>query len=376
MVVRIFCRSRKLRRIGLNLGFACLGFLILFFISNRILPNHTVNSNPNRDTGNDILTPNDDDGFRRRLDVSYSAPSHSSESTHVNVRIWRGLCETDIPSFRRSPFFPSYPDEQSKKIIYKFELEDNSPDYSQQILGFLTPPSSGSYRFAIASDDMSELWLGSSEDSNNKQLIAQVFEEGEPAWTKKNQLDKYPDQLSKSIELHKGRKYYIEVIHKQGNGDGFVQVYWTRPTEKDFELINGEHLLPYSRSDLATTKEEVLHSSFSGIHDHNFDQKYKTSKEYLRFHSLPLIPKGKYLPICSYKSSLVLQGGKVAQYKGNQMVYQSSVYPNDDSDMAKGNRTFIYPYDWPNRLADPAVIQEVAGKIAGSLRHTTNKYVQ
>ena len=81
------------------------------------------------------------------------------------------------------------------------------------------------YRFAIVSDDASELRLSSSEDPNQKKLIARVFKEGVSAWAKLNQFNKYPDQISKEIKLRKGNKYYIEVLHKQGIGDGFVQVF-------------------------------------------------------------------------------------------------------------------------------------------------------
>ena len=47
------------------------------------------------------------------------------------------------------------------------------------------------FRFAIASDDASELWLSTNQDPDKKQLIARA-----KAWTNKNELNKYPDQIS------------------------------------------------------------------------------------------------------------------------------------------------------------------------------------
>ena len=140
-------------------------------------------------------------------------------------------------------FYPSYPSE--KKFIREFsefQVEDSQTEYGQTIAGFLNPARTGSYRFAIASDDSSELWLSPSESPEEKQLIASVFVEGATGWTTKNEINKYPNQISRDIKLRDGGRYYIEVIHKQGEGDGFVQVFWSNPGVTDFKLISSEYL--------------------------------------------------------------------------------------------------------------------------------------
>ena len=80
---------------------------------------------------------------------------------------------------RNSPFYPSYPSEMLVHDISEFQIEDNKTEYGQTRAGFLNPARGGSYRFAIASDDSSELWLSPSENPDEKKLIASVFVEGE-----------------------------------------------------------------------------------------------------------------------------------------------------------------------------------------------------
>ena len=282
----------------------------------------------------------------------------------VNIYIWRGLCGSDIANLRKSLFFPRYPVENFKQPVTVFQIEDNTIDYGRLIFGFVHPPSSSSYRFAIVSDDASELWLSSTEDPNEKQLIARVFKKGAIAWTKENQSNKYPDQISSKVNLSKGSKYYVEVLHKQSAGKGFVQVFWKSLQDKDFKLISSEYLSTYS-DDIRVSKKnkDVLHRLLSDRHLYKLEQKSKRiSKEYLKFFSLPLIPKDSYLPSCDYKSSFVLDRG-IYKYEGVNYVSYSKVYPEDNTNgMA-----------WPNRVAHRDLIQTVADMITTSLRVKTFK---
>ena len=107
------------------------------------------------------------------------------------------MCGDDVKVLQNSPFYPSYPDE--KKFIHEFQIEENKAEYGQTIIGFIHPAMSGSYRFAIASDDSSEFWLSLSEEPEEKQLIASVSAEGVKGWTKKNELNKYPNQVSRDV---------------------------------------------------------------------------------------------------------------------------------------------------------------------------------
>ena len=351
-------RSRKLQRVG---KFFFVVTLLGYSIGYYVLNFSKKQARGKLDVGNYSLT-------LAESTVNGTLPVKPI-ATALNIHIWRELCGSDMLNLRKSLFFPHYPDESVKSLITEFHIEDDSWDYGQLIFGFVHPPSSASYRLAIVSDDTSELWLSSNEDPSDKILVARVFTEGAAAWAKVNQLHKYPDQISKDLNLRKGSKYYFEVLHKQGAGEGFVQVFWKRSQDKDFKLISSEYLSPYSKDILLTAKnKDVLHRVLSGRHRHELEQKSKRiSKEYLKFYSLPLIPKESYLPSCSYKSSYVLSS-RIYQYEGIDYVAASMVYPEDDTAMGSG-----YWETWPNRVADKELIQAVAEKITNSLRLKTSK---
>ena len=291
----------------------------------------------------------------------------------LNIHVWRGLCGSRLSNLRQSLFFPRYPDERLMKFIYWFQIQDNTVDYGQQIFGFVRPPGKGLYRFAIASDDESELWLSPSEDPNKKRLIARVFKQGKSAWTTMNELNKYPDQISEQLRLLEGNRYYIEVVHKQGVGSGFVQVYWKSVKDADFKRIRAYYLSSYPENILVTASKDVFHSVFSGHYLHDVELKSEiTSRQYLHFYSLPLASNDNYLPSCDYKTSFVVNG-TVKGNEGREMVHKSmsSVFPADDTSMGEADRRPESTF--PNQAADRGAIQAVVDKLISSLRLKTSK---
>ena len=300
----------------------------------------------------------------RQAMISDSVESFTKEVQRINqtrqerkngqltVKFWRDLCGDEVKVLQNWPFYPSFPDDT--KLINEFQLEENKPEYGQTISGFIHPAKTGSYRFAIASDDSSELWLSKSEVPEEKQLIASVSSEGAAGWTKKNELDKYPNQVSREVELRNGSRYYIEVIHKQGAGDGFVQVFWLRPGETDFKLINSEFLSPFSDSIVGATKINAMKK----LRAMRLAAAERTWKKYSNFFSLPLITEENYLPQCAYKSSFIVNE-TIGMENGVNLVHVSNVFPEDDTFMGKKE----IGWSWGNRLADGEIVQSVVDKM-------------
>ncbi|OGV75760.1 MAG: hypothetical protein A3K19_02995 [Lentisphaerae bacterium RIFOXYB12_FULL_65_16] len=110
-------------------------------------------------------------------------------------------------------------------------------NYGQRLRGCLVPPQTGAYTFKIASDDCSQLWLGTDERSETKALIASV-----DGWTGASQFDKYASQVSKPVTLEAGKRYYVEVLHKQGQGGDHVAVAWDGPDVSG--IVGGQYLAP------------------------------------------------------------------------------------------------------------------------------------
>ena len=285
----------------------------------------------------------------------------------LNVHVWRMQCGSNVTYLKKSLFFPKYPD--LDKFINEFQIEDDSVDYGQKIFGHLHPQSNGFYRFAIASDDTSELWISTDENPDNKRLVARVFIEKAIAWTGKDELDKYPEQRTKEpLYLQANKKYYVEVLHQQGKGKGFVRVFWTTSDkDEDFKLITSEYLSAFLPSTLPTepAKKVKLHNLLSRRYKQEYQRKSnRLSSDFLKFYSLPFVLKDNFLPSCDYKSSFITVD-KVDRYEGMKMVFESNVFPSDETQMSKDTGMV---WTRANRAADKEIIQSVVDEVVTALR--------
>jgi ELWxxDGT repeat protein len=130
----------------------------------------------------------------------------------------------------------------STSELSSFQGPTNSgTNYGARIRGYICPPATGQYRFWIASNDHSELWLSTDDDPANKQRIAYVTGATAP-----EEYTKFATQTSPLITLTAGKRYYIEALHKQGVGSDHVSVVWTKPSgAREVGPIPGSYLSPY-----------------------------------------------------------------------------------------------------------------------------------
>ncbi len=137
---------------------------------------------------------------------------------------WTEISGIEVGSLTGDPRYPSNPSGISYLTQY-FEAPSNwNNSYGARIRGFIHPPVTGNYKFYIASDDQSELWLSTNDKPANKVKIAWVS-----GYTDSRQWDKYPEQQSAAIYLEAGRRYYIEGLHKDGSQNDNFAVGWQMP---------------------------------------------------------------------------------------------------------------------------------------------------
>ena len=300
------------------------------------------------------------------INTSESITTVSALNGSVNVYIWRTLCGDSVENLKKLPFFPQHPDEE--KVANMLHIEDDTADYGQRIFGFIHPPRSDSYLFGIASDDSSELWLSPSEDPRDKQLIARVFERQSIAWTRVDELDKYSDQVSKTaFKLERGKKYYIEVLHKQIEGAGFVQVFWRKSSDLNLNVISADHLSAYSKASAVTRKDAtptVLSSRFQN--SLQIKSANGTKHDYYKFYSLPFIPIEKFLPSCDYKTTLQ----KVKRFQGIRVVIDSHVFPEDDTTMGLDDGDI---WTRANLKVDEVLVESVVDQIMSSIERLNSE---
>lgn len=139
------------------------------------------------------------------------------------------------PLLARVPDFPSHP--SGSELLSSFEAPSvNRRNYLARVRGYVHPPTSGVYRFWVASDDSSEVWLGTNEDPATARPIAAVS-----TWTKEREWTYLPGQESAGIYLEAGRRYYIEAVHEQASGEDHLSVSWEGPGVPH-QIIASQHL--------------------------------------------------------------------------------------------------------------------------------------
>ncbi|MCX7819009.1 MAG: lamin tail domain-containing protein [Kiritimatiellae bacterium] len=144
-------------------------------------------------------------------------------TTGVFREVFTDLAGSSVWNLTNMPVYPLGPTLEG--FLPHFESPTNWADnYGQRLRALLLPPTSGLYRFAIASDDASVLYLSPTTNEAQKIPIASVS-----GWTNFRQFDKETNQWSSLISLTNGFAYYIEAIQKEGTGGDNLTVMWVRP---------------------------------------------------------------------------------------------------------------------------------------------------
>lgn len=146
---------------------------------------------------------------------------------------WSGLAGTAISSLTSNANYPSKPG--GREFITSFEcLAQNWADsYGTRVTGYIVPPVTGSYTFAVSGDEVVELYLSTDSTSANKALIASVASPTAfRAW----------GTPSAARTLTQGVSYYVELLHKEGTGSDHWSVGWKKPGDAAFSVVPGSAL--------------------------------------------------------------------------------------------------------------------------------------
>jgi hypothetical protein len=202
-----------------------------------------------------IAKATDDDGASSTDQITITVNGGSSGCTStgtIQMEQWTGITGLNVSSI------PVDTPPSSVSDLTLFETPSNIGDnYGSRVRGYLCVPTTGSYTFWIASDDRSELWLSTDDNPANKVRIAYVS-----GWTYSRQWDKYSTQVSASISLTAGQRYYIEGLLKEGTGGDHMAVGWGLPGGALERPIPGSRLSEYSTGSasmaarLASTEEQ------------------------------------------------------------------------------------------------------------------------
>ena len=168
--------------------------------------------------------------------VSISIMPSSTSQSGVLMETWTNIDGTLVSDLTGSSHYPYSPN--ASEIRSSFEAPINrGSSFGTRMRALLIPPVTGDYTFWIASDDRSQLWLGSDRTQASRTHIASVN-----GWTSSKAWTKYASQQSAVISLQAGQAYYIEALHKEGNQVDHLAVAWKGPGMVATNVISGAHL--------------------------------------------------------------------------------------------------------------------------------------
>lgn len=147
--------------------------------------------------------------------------------------------------------FASRPADNVTTLV-KFEAPAHAGEfYFARVRGFVYPPETGEYVFSITSDDNSDLLLSRDDQPANKKLITSVQGASDPADFSRK---------SKSVTLEKGKRYYIEAVHRELDGGDHLTVAWQGPGVQE-GVIEGACLSPYPSGERGGIGREVWYDA-------------------------------------------------------------------------------------------------------------------
>jgi len=119
--------------------------------------------------------------------------------------------------------------------ITQLETPDLGIDgYHLRIKGFIKVTVTGSYTFAMASDDGSQFWLSTNYDANNKVMVLENL----------NYTSSYAPAEGVSVNLTANQYYYFEALLDEGSGGDFIRVGWKKPGDSNFAPVPSANLVP------------------------------------------------------------------------------------------------------------------------------------
>ena len=204
---------------------------------------------------------------------SLQAQAPDSAQGRITAREYDVSGANNIDRLTSYAGYPDSPDRTSYPNIFEWptgpdgDNEDNDDatpppgnvrdNYATEIRGYIHPASSGTYYFALASDDPGELWLSTDSDFGNMELIAT-----EPTWNgvrafaseARRTFDEDRGSLenqSAGVRLESGQAYAIMARAVEGGGGDNLAIAWNTDGPEFFEdgqePILGEFLSTFDR---------------------------------------------------------------------------------------------------------------------------------
>ena len=161
------------------------------------------------------------------------------ESGSILAETWSELPGSDVSALTASPNYPLRPGAREFLLTAECLVTNWADNYGTRVSGWVVPPTTGTYTFAVAGDDSVQLFFSTNMSAGSKVLIA-----SNSAPTAFRDFAASPGQVSAPINLVAHEKYYVEVLHKESSGADHYSLAWHGPGDTGWAVIAAEHLIP------------------------------------------------------------------------------------------------------------------------------------
>ncbi len=188
-----------------------------------------------------ILVTNANGSETKKLAI-YIAPE--GQYNGMIREYYTGITSGSIDGLLTNANYPASPN--AIELLSQSETSNYwSDNYGSRLFGYLIAPVTGTYKFALASDDQGELYLSTDCKAANKVKIASCSTS-----VKKGLFTATPNQVSAGVTLQAGKVYYLEALQVDGRYEDFIQITWIKPGSSDTITIPSKNLLSsYSGAD-------------------------------------------------------------------------------------------------------------------------------
>ena len=176
---------------------------------------------------------------------------------YIQRQLYFNLTNSGIATLTNSPKLPNHPDQVDYPTNMGWPTENIADNYGGRFSGFLVPPVTGQYYFAIRSDDASQLYFSPNNSPAYKMLLT-----AEPGC-----CEAFDAHTNGPILLQAGQRYYIEALMKENTGSDYLYVAWKTPTNLAWNVIPGNCLgnyLPATNATLTILKQPTNTTVMAG----------------------------------------------------------------------------------------------------------------
>ena len=167
----------------------------------------------------------------------------------ITREVWSGITGSLVSSI------PVTTPPTSTSILTSLLAPSNVDDnYGVRIRGFLTAPATGEYKFFLRADEAAEFRLSNDEEPVNAWKRAELTGPVTAA-------DWSAAATSPLLHLEAGKRYYLEILHKEGTGADHLALGWSKPGEVDTlpsEVVPGHVLTRFEDVTLGSSAGGTL----------------------------------------------------------------------------------------------------------------------